>query len=75
MFFPKQWRFFFQFSKKGRGNLPTLPRELRAGEYSLMIWATSSLFFHYFFKLGFSPCKVEQPPRGMELQEKEEQKD
>ena len=24
-----------------------------------------------FFKLGFIPCKVEQLPQGMELQEKE----
>ena len=28
-----------------------------------------------FFKLGFTPCKGEQPPQGMELQEKEAQKD
>ena len=28
-----------------------------------------------FFKLGFTPCKAEQPLRGMELQEREEQKD
>ena len=27
-----------------------------------------------FFKLGFTPCKAEQPLRGMELQEKEAQK-
>ena len=27
------------------------------------------------FKLGLTPCKVEQPPRGTELQEKEAQKD
>ena len=24
----------------------------------------------FFFKLGFTPCKAEQPLRGMELQEK-----
>ena len=28
-----------------------------------------------FFKLGFTPCKTEQPLQGMELQEKEAQKD
>ena len=28
-----------------------------------------------FLKLGFTPCKTEQPLRGMELQEKEAQKD
>ena len=29
----------------------------------------------FFFSLGFTPCKVEQPLQGMELQEKETQKD
>ena len=29
----------------------------------------------FFFKLGFTPCKAEQPLRGVELQEKEAQKD
>ena len=28
-----------------------------------------------FLKLGFTPCKAEQPLQGMELQEKEAQKD
>ena len=28
-----------------------------------------------FLKLGFTPCKTEQPLQGMELQEKEAQKD
>ena len=28
-----------------------------------------------FLKLGFTPCKAEQPLQGMELQEKEPQKD
>ena len=32
-------------------------------------------FFQGFFKLGFIPCKAEQPLQGMELQEKEAQKD
>ena len=27
------------------------------------------------FKLGFTPCKAEQPLQGMELQEKETHKD
>ena len=30
---------------------------------------------HFFKKLGFTPCKAEQPLRGMKLQEKEAQKD
>ena len=32
-------------------------------------------FFVYLFKLGFTPCKAKQPLQGMELQEKEVQKD
>ena len=28
-----------------------------------------------FFKQGFTPCNAEQPLQGMELQEKEAQKD
>ena len=31
--------------------------------------------FFFSFKLGFTPSKVEQPLQGMELQEKETQKD
>ena len=29
----------------------------------------------YYYCLGFTPCKAEQPLRGMELQEKEEEND
>ena len=29
----------------------------------------------FFFQLGFTPCKAEQTLQGMELQEKETQKD
>ena len=29
----------------------------------------------FFLKLGFTPCNAEQPLQGMELQEKEPQKD
>ena len=32
-------------------------------------------FVNFFLKLGFTPCKAEQPLQGMELQEKEAQKD
>ena len=39
------------------------------------IWVVVFLFFcFFFFKLGFTPCKAEQPLWGMELQEKEAQK-
>ena len=37
--------------------------------------ATSDEKFSFFYYLGFTPCKAEQPLRGMELQEKEAQKD
>ena len=32
-------------------------------------------YFLIFFSLGFTPCKAKQPLQGMELQEKEAQKD
>ena len=32
-------------------------------------------YWNTFFKLGFTPCKTEQPLQGMELQEEEAQKD
>ena len=31
-------------------------------------------FYYFFFKLGFTPCKVEQPLQDILLQEKEAQK-
>ena len=31
-------------------------------------------FLLFFFLLGFTPCKVEQPLRGLELQEKKQKK-
>ena len=37
-------------------------------EKNVQIW-------YNFLKLGFTPCKTEQPLRGMELKEKEAQKD
>ena len=33
------------------------------------------IFFLFLFKLRFTPCKAEQPLKGIELQEKESQKD
>ena len=49
--------------------------------YFKLTWLTSEFIlvfrmnFFLFFKLGFAPCKAEQPLQGMELQEKEAQKD
>ena len=47
---------------------------------AIVYWLNGDLnFLHrknrYFFKLGFTLCKAEQPLRRMELQEKEVQKD
>ena len=36
---------------------------------------STSFYFFIFFKLGLILCKAEKPLRGMELQEKEAQKD
>ena len=40
--------------------------------YTLLLYYPISFFF---FKLGFTPCKAEQPLQGMELQEKKHKKD
>ena len=42
-----------------------------------VIWWLLFIFFFFFKKkkLRFTPCKAEQPLKGMELQEKETQKD
>ena len=37
-------------------------------------WGYKHTFAVFFFKLGFNPCKAEQPLWGMELQEKEAEK-
>ena len=37
------------------------------------VWGQTFLLF--FFKLGFTPCQAEQPLQGIELQEKQPQKD
>ena len=43
--------------------------------YGLYLWLQVLQLPWFFFKLGFTPCKAEQPLQGMELQEKEVQKD
>ena len=35
----------------------------------------NNFFFFFKKKLGFTPCKAEQPLRGMELKEKKQKKD
>ena len=42
---------------------------------NLVLVTILSVGFFLLFKLGFTICKVEQPLWGMELQEKEAQKD
>ena len=44
-------------------------------DYIPNVFKFTKNFFFFFFKLGFTPCKAEQPLQGMELQEKETQKD
>ena len=40
-----------------------------------MIRICKKLITLFFFLLGFTPCKAEEPLQGMELQEKETEKD
>ena len=43
--------------------------------HTLQLNCTKASPIFFFFKLGFTPCRIEQPLRGMELQEREAQKD
>ena len=52
-------------SFKNLGDISSIPGALE----------TSRQHSNFFFKLGFTSCKAEQPLQGMELQEKETQKD
>ena len=48
----------------------------RKSSFGCLIGYVSSLYSLIFLKkLGFTPCKAEQPLQGIELQEKEAQKD
>ena len=47
---------------------------LEGGEFKKM-WERGRVRGLFFFLLGFTPCKAEQPLRGMELQEKKHKKD
>ena len=44
----------------------------RWGSTLALWWAVENFDFFFFFKLGFTPCKAEQPLQGMELQEKKD---
>ena len=48
---------------------------LQIGEISFKWILSLTVFVFYFFKLGFTPHKAEQPLKGMELHKKEAQKD
>ena len=41
----------------------------------ILLYAETLIFLFFLLKLGFASCKTEQPLQGMELQEKEAQKD
>ena len=41
--------------------------------YMMLFFASSIKTI--FFEFGFTPCKAQQPRKGMQLQEKEAQKD
>ena len=56
----------------------TIVQQILASEEinkSKRLGLVESQFFLFFVLLGFTPCKTEQPLRGMELQEKEAQED
>ena len=45
------------------------------GSGSLILLTGEKNYITFFLKLGFTPCKAEQPLQGMELQGKEAQKE
>ena len=47
---------------------------LKFTETNLFLIKMDYFDIYSFFKFRFIPCKTEQPPQGLELQEKEEQK-
>ena len=47
----------------------------RTTKYKAQSYPFDACDLHFFFKLRFTPCIAEQPLSGMELQEKEAQKD
>ena len=48
---------------------------MKVDEYHKRLMKVHCAKREFFFKLGFTPCKAEQSLQGMELQEKESQKD
>ena len=64
-------------AKCGNEGLRFLQRVLAA--HDLAYWDSFplqvALMKYFFCQLGFNPCKAEQPLQGVELQEKETQKD
>ena len=54
--------------------LPLIRKDSGTHMHGLTVYAKEGLPL-FFKKIGFTLCKAEQPLRGMELQEKEAQKD
>ena len=52
-----------------------MKREINQSKFHGSSYNGLTVLSLFFFKLEFTPCKAEQPLQGMELQEKETQKD
>ena len=62
---------FGHISKNKKGRIEMSSKLFLLANTSLKKYCWGIFFF---FKLGFTPCKSEQPLRGMELQEKKHKK-
>ena len=59
----------FKRVKKYKLRFKTKPWITPALQKSISVKNSFFFSFLFFFKLGFTPCKAEQPPQGMKLQE------
>ena len=66
--------YFTNLFLKNFGSLYERPYRFHGKKIRKYTWVRHSSC-HFLKKLGFTPCKAEQPLQGMELQEKEAQKD
>ena len=77
----KQLFFKVELGLKHSKSLLKIAKKNQSPGHNFFLPSTLGVVYKYkkidilFLKLGFTPCKAEQPLQGMEIQEKEAQKD
>ena len=61
--------------QEGKSMKIVIPSFIQQGITTVLLDCTRREEINIFLKLVFTPCKTEQPLQGIELQEKETQKD